>query len=386
MTARLGNCQGRRGWLRLDVEEPVVEVGLFAGLDVGEAGVEAFAKGVFGAGGDFQELLAIADAGDGRDDGGGADAEGFLESAGGVIGEDFVDGDGALFVRDAHFAQEGEHGIASDAGKNCAGEGRSDGDAFDDEHDVHDAGLFDEAAILAIEPHDVVKALALGELGGEEASAIVAGGFGVAGAAGKGAHIFFFSEETNGLGEVGSTGRGEDDQAIGARGVDHERGVVAKVDGADVQGAAFAEGNPVAIGAEEFEEAVAEKIGGNFGHGETSGGTIHARVIVHGTEGGDAAVGGAMGFETFKEGLAVVEGGERGGEGHVGEGNDAGVVPGAVAIVGDEHVIGVIGAEGGVFAEVFGEAGVSGAGDGDGCWHWPSCCAPRVAAWNLGIL
>ena len=57
-------------------------------------------------GGNFVVFALIADAGDGGDDGGGADAEGFVQGAGGMSSEDFVDGDGALFEFCAGFSQD----------------------------------------------------------------------------------------------------------------------------------------------------------------------------------------------------------------------------------------------------------------------------------------
>jgi len=74
------------------------------------------------------------------------------------------------------------------------------------------------------------------------------------------------------------------------------------------------------------------------------------------------AVGGAVSFEAFEEGLAVVQGRGGGGEFHRAEGDDARILPFAIGVVGDEHVVAVVGAEGGVLAEIFGEAGLWGAG------------------------
>ena len=64
-----------------------------------------------------------------------------------------------------------------------------------------------------------------------------------------------------------------------------------------------------------------------------------------------------MRLETFKERLPVVESGHGRRERHGAEGLDARVMPRAVAIVGDKHVIAVVGAEGGILAKLFGEAG-----------------------------
>src|SRR6516165_5286739 len=98
--------------------------------------MELFRDGVGGTGGNVQVLFAITDAGDGSDDCGGTDAESFLQGAGGMSGEDLLDGDGSLFEAHLHFAQKSEHGITRDTGENGAGKRRRDGDAVDDEHDV----------------------------------------------------------------------------------------------------------------------------------------------------------------------------------------------------------------------------------------------------------
>ena len=133
-------------------------------------------------------------------------------------------------------------------------------------------------------------------------------------------------------------------------------------------------GNPIAVGAEKLEEAFAEDGLREFGHGEARGRAIQARVIGHGAKDGDAAIGGAMGLEAFEEGLTVVEGGEGRREGHWAEGPNARVVPLAVVPIGDEHVVAVIGAKGRCLAKFFREAGVRGAGDGDGGGHdGPGC-------------
>ena len=112
--------------------------------------------------------------------------------------------------------------------------------------------------------------------------------------------------------------------------------------------------DPITIQANQFEEGVAEERFGKFRHGEARGGAIQAGVIGHGTEQRDAAIGSAMRFEAFEEGLAVVKCREGGGEFHGAEGDDTGLVPFAIVPIDEEHVVAVVGAEGGVFAEVFG--------------------------------
>src|SRR5215467_5843230 len=153
-----------------------------------------------------------------------------------MSGKDLVYGYGALFDAHLHFAQECEHGITRDSGKNSAGKRRGDGDAVDNEHDVHDAGFFDEATLLAIEPHHIVIAPGLRELRGEQTTTVVASGFGVASAAGECPNVSLFGEEANGLREIGSTGRSKDYETVAAGSVDHQGVAGAEINRANVKG------------------------------------------------------------------------------------------------------------------------------------------------------
>ena len=80
-------------------------VRLAAGLDGDEAGAETCGDRGVRNGGELQVAIAVADAGNGGDDGGGSGAEGFGEFSSRVGGENFVDGDLSLFDGDAHLAQ-----------------------------------------------------------------------------------------------------------------------------------------------------------------------------------------------------------------------------------------------------------------------------------------
>ncbi len=143
----------------------------------------------------MQVAIAVTDAGNGSDDGGGSGAEGFGEFSSGVSGEDFVDRELAFFRGDAHLAKQSQSGVARDAGQDGSAERRSNGFAVQNKEDVHDAGFFDVAALDAVEPKDIVKAFFLGEAGGEEAAGIVASGFAVSGAAGESANEALFVSE-----------------------------------------------------------------------------------------------------------------------------------------------------------------------------------------------
>src|SRR5712664_1888092 len=170
-----------------DGQEPIVGVRFAAGLDGDDTGTQPRGHRGIRNGGELQIAIAVLDARDGGDDGGGSSAEGFREFSGGVSGENFVDGDLAFFGGDAHLAKQSQGRIAGDAGEDCAAEGRSNRFAVQNEEYVHHTGFFDVAALDSVEPEDVVKALFLREARGEEATGVVTGGFTVARAAGEGA-------------------------------------------------------------------------------------------------------------------------------------------------------------------------------------------------------
>src|ERR1700690_1905151 len=64
-----------------------------------------------------------------------------------------------------------------------------------------------------------------------------------------------------------------------------------------------------------------------------------------------------------------MERGHRGREGHRRERLDTRIVPLAIVPIGEEHVVAVVGAEGRILSQLFGEARVGGASDGYGCGH-----------------
>src|SRR6266566_4531098 len=76
-----------------------------------------------------------------------------------------------------------------------------------------------------------------------------------------------------------------------------------------------------------------------------------------------------MRFEALEDGLAIMEGSQRGRKRDGAEGNDLRLLPGARFPIGDEHVVAESRAELGVFAERFRETGLGYAGDGDRCGH-----------------
>ena len=72
-----------------------------------------------------------------------------------------------------------------------------------------------------------------------------------------------------------------------------------------------------------------------------------------------------MRLEALENGLAIMEGSQRGRKRNRAEGNDLRMLPGARFPIGDEHVVAEGGAEFGIFAKRFREPGLRNAGDGD---------------------
>ena len=114
--------------------------------------------------------------------------------------------------------------------------------------------------------------------------------------------------------------------------------------------------NPIAVKADEFLDAFEEKRLWNFRHREASGGTIQAAEIFARAEQRDAAVCGAMRLEALENGLAIMEGSQRGGKRDRSERNDLRLLPGTRFPIGDKHVVAEGGAELGSFAQGFREA------------------------------
>ena len=260
--------------MSLDGQEPIVFVRLAAGLNGDEARAEPRGDRRIGDGGELQVAIAVTDAGDGSDDGGGSSAEGFGKFSSGMRGENLVNGNLAFLRGNAHLAEQSESGVARYAGEDCAAERRCDRFAIENEENIHNAGFLDVAALDAVEPENIVKASFLGEARGEEATGVIAGGFAIAGSAGKGANIALFGEQANRLRKVRADGTGHDDKAKAIGGTNEKSVVDAKVSWANVEGTAFAMRDPVAIEADQLRDALEEEWLWNSGHGQARGGTV----------------------------------------------------------------------------------------------------------------
>src|SRR5215472_1929816 len=234
-------------------------VRLAAGLDGYKSRPKPCCDRRIAAGRELHFAISVADASDGSNNCSGAHAEGFGELAGGVCGKELVDRDLAFLQGNVHLVQERQNGIARDAGKNGSAERRCDGSAVQDYKNVGNAGLFDVAMIVTIEPEHVMKAFLLREARREKSSGVVSGGFHVTRAAGKSAHETFFGEQSNRLREVRADRGSQDDKAIAIRGTDEKRVVDAEINRSNVKGAAISIRNPVAIEPDKFAYAVKKK-------------------------------------------------------------------------------------------------------------------------------
>ena len=79
-------------------------------------------------------------------------------------------------------------------------------------------------------------------------------------------------------------------------------------EGAQVEGCFPAGGRyPALVDVDDLAEGFDEEVGGEFRHGEPLGGALEAGGVFFGPEGFDAAVGLAVGFDAFEDGLPVVE-------------------------------------------------------------------------------
>ena len=123
--------------------------------------------------------------------------------------------------------------------------------------------------------------------------------------------------------------------------MDPQSGVNADDEGADIQGGALLAGDPVLLQLDQLGDAGQGQVLRDLGQGHPPGGGVHPADIVHGPEELHGAVGGAVGLQTLKNLLGVVE--------HLGGGvdlqrcvgDDAGVLPAlACVIVCNEHMVG----------------------------------------------
>ena len=79
-------------------------------------------------------------------------------------------------------------------------------------------------------------------------------------------------------------------------------------EGAQVEGCFPTGGRyPALVDVDDLTEGFDEEVGGEFRHGEPFGGALEAGGVFFGPEGFDAAVGLAVGFDAFEDGLPVVE-------------------------------------------------------------------------------
>ena len=310
--------------------------------------------------------VLVAQASERRNHGGRTDTRCTVEGALGVRLEHFIDRNAALFDRHLHVAQQRQHAVARNPWEDSAAKGRRDDGAVDDEHDVHQPGLFHPLALDPIEPEHVVETLLLRLECGEHAAGVVAAALGRAGAAGERADVDVFGDEIDRAREIRAARARFDDEAERVGGPHAERLGGAEHDGTNVERGAVAFRDPVAIELHERRRAIHEDGRRNLGHGHALAGPVHAGVVGIGTEEHRAAVGPRKGLEALEDALAVVGDGRSRGH-HLGAvGNNLRVAPFTVGVVGHQHVVAEHGTERRFVADVRCQPGCRSLGDGDG--------------------
>ena len=110
---------------------------------------------------------------------------------------------------------------------------------------------------------------------------------------------------------------------------------------ANVEGSAFAVGDPVLIHVNQLLQAFQGSLLVQGRHAHTLGAAAHAGEIVRRAEELEAAVSAAIALHSFENGLAVMQDHRSRIHGEVTVGNDAGVMPAHTGfIVHEEHMVG----------------------------------------------
>ena len=191
-----------------------------AGLDAVDGVVEALLQCTDFVVVDDDLFALIAQKSDGGDDGGGAGGEDLTEGARFGGGVDLVDGELALRDLIAPVPEEGDDGVARDAGENGAGEGGGDDLVADLEEGVRGADLLNILMLGGIQPQDIAAVGCGCLLGGLHAACVVAAELGKACAAVGRADIFVLDIDLRGAELavcaciVGTGGAENDDEMI----------------------------------------------------------------------------------------------------------------------------------------------------------------------------
>ena len=136
--------------------------------------------------------------------------------------------------------------------------------------------------------------------------------------------------------EIGARRRADDVVVDDARGVDAHELLGGEHEGTQVEGGTIDAWNPLDISAHVVHEGGHEVLAAQLGQGQAAGRVVQTRGVVAGAEGPHGAVLALVGLDALEHGLAVVEDGGAGGQLERTVGDDAAVVPAALA--GPAHV------------------------------------------------
>ena len=196
----------------------------------------------------------------------------------------------------------------------------------------------------AVQPQHLAVTLGLGPVAGPQGGGVVAAGLGGAGAALDGADVLVLHidlHRVQPLGVVGAHGADDDDVLAVVGAVHAQSGVQAHHKGTDVQGGVLLMGHPVLLHLDQLGDAGQGQVLGDLGQSHTLGGRVHPAHVVQGAEQLDGAVLGAVGLQTLKDLLGIVEHLGRRVDLQGGVGDDPGIVPALTGvIVHDEHMVG----------------------------------------------
>ena len=131
--------------------------------------------------------------------------------------------------------------------------------------------------------------------------------------------------------EVGARRRADDVVVDDARGMHAHELLGRKHEGTQVEGGAIDVGHPLDVRAHVIHEGSHEVLAAQLGQRQTAGRVIQARSVVAGAEGPHGPVLTLVGLDALEDGLAVVEDGGTGGQFERAVGDDAALIPAALA-------------------------------------------------------
>ena len=168
---------------------------------------------------------------------------------------------------------------------------------------------------FAVQPEDLVKALVLGLEGGLQGGGVVAAGLSGTGAALHGTNVPVLNVDPDGshaVFVVGAGGGADDVVQEVVGGMNAQLCTIGDHGGPQVQGGAFCMGDPILLQFHQGPHGTDLEFRIQLGHAHPLCAPVHPVGVLQRAEHLQAAVLAAVGLETFKNFLAVVEHGEAG--------------------------------------------------------------------------